>query len=274
MNYLLPLARQRLHPDDLLPRRRSMRWVKRALDLLIAVPALILLAPVLAGIAVLIRLDSPGPVFYTAKRAGEDYRVFPVFKFRTMYTDADERLAALRHLNAYGDGSAAPEPSVPTVPLSMQTYTQYAAETTVLVRDREIVPEQAYRQQRASDTESVFVKLKNDPRITRVGRFLRNTSLDELPQLFNVVRGDMSLVGNRPLPLYEADQLTRDGHVERFLAPAGLTGLWQVTKRGGRELSPEERIALDAEYARTYSLWLDLTLLVRTVPAMLQDETM
>jgi lipopolysaccharide/colanic/teichoic acid biosynthesis glycosyltransferase len=274
MNYLFSPAPHHSGRSTLLPRRRSMRWAKRVIDLLITIPALILLIPVLVIIAVLVRLDSPGPIFYTAKRAGEDYRVFPVFKFRTMYTDADKRLAALQHLNAYGEGDVASESVLSTAPLSMQTYTQYACETTVLVRDREILPERAYRQQQAANSESVFVKLKNDPRITRVGRFLRNTSLDELPQLFNVVRGDMSLVGNRPLPLYEADQLTRDGHVERFLAPAGLTGLWQVTKRGGRELSPEERITLDAEYARTYSLWLDLTLLARTVPAMLQDETM
>lgn len=251
-----------------------MRWAKRVLDLLITVPALLVLAPVFVVIAILIRLDSSGPILYTAKRAGEDYRVFPVFKFRTMYVDAEERLAELQHLNAYADPRTTVEPMVPSQPLSMDAYAEYAAETTVLVSDREVVPEPVYHQRQATQQGSAFVKLKNDPRITPVGRFLRNTSLDEVPQLFNVLRGDMSLVGNRPLPLYEADQLTSDGHVERFLAPAGLTGLWQVTKRGGRELSPEERIALDAEYARTYTVWLDLKLLVRTIPAMLQEETM
>lgn len=283
MNYLLSPCPHRSSRRPLLPQRRSMRWAKRAVDLLITVPALILLAPLLAIIAVLIRLDSPGPVFYVAKRAGEAYRIFPVFKFRTMYTDADERLAALQHLNVYSKNEstqrttkacAAHEPVPLTAPLSMQTYVQYARDATVLVRDREILPEEAYCRQKASERTSVFVKLGNDPRITRVGRFLRNTSLDELPQLFNVLRGDMSLVGNRPLPLYEAMQLTRDGHAGRFLAPAGLTGLWQVRERGGRDLSPDERIALDLEYARTYSLWMDLTLLVQTIPAMLQDETM
>ncbi|RYY69835.1 MAG: sugar transferase [Chitinophagaceae bacterium] len=116
----------------------------------------------------------------------------------------------------------------------------------------------------------VFYKLQNDPRITKIGKFLRNTSLDELPQLFNVLRGDMSIVGNRPLPLYEASTLTTDEWAERFMAPAGITGLWQVSKRGKADMSNEERIQLDITYARTRTLMTDFRILMRTPGALLQ----
>lgn len=120
--------------------------------------------------------------------------------------------------------------------------------------------------------KGLFLKIGNDPRVTPLGRILRKTSLDELPQLFNILKGDMSLVGNRPLPLYEAELLTRDEWAERFLAPAGLTGLWQVTKRGKSNMSSQERIQLDIEYARRHSFWLDLHLIWKTIPAMVQEE--
>ncbi|MBL7856268.1 MAG: sugar transferase [Cyclobacteriaceae bacterium] len=123
-----------------------------------------------------------------------------------------------------------------------------------------------------NSSDVVFFKIKNDPRITRFGDFLRNTSLDEIPQLINVLKGDMSLVGNRPLPLYEAEKLTTDQIAWRFLAPAGITGLWQVTKRGKENMSPEERIALDMEYAMKNSFLLDMKILFSTFPALLQKE--
>lgn len=116
----------------------------------------------------------------------------------------------------------------------------------------------------------VFYKLKDDPRITRIGKFLRNSSLDELPQLFNVLIGDMSIVGNRPLPLYEASTLTTDEWAERFMAPAGITGLWQVSKRGMKDMSNEERIQLDITYARTRNLLTDFKIILRTPGALLQ----
>ena len=122
------------------------------------------------------------------------------------------------------------------------------------------------------DGKASFVKLTNDPRITRIGRFIRKTSMDELPQLFNVLRGEMSIVGNRPLPLYEAEQMTRDQWAKRFLAPAGLTGLWQVDPKGKDNLTVEERVGLDIEYAESSSLWLDIKIISRTLPAMLQKE--
>lgn len=119
---------------------------------------------------------------------------------------------------------------------------------------------------------AVFVKFAGDPRTTRVGRFIRRYSIDELPQLINVLRGEMSLVGNRPLPLYEAEMLTRDEWSARFLAPAGLTGLWQVTKRGRADMSDEERIALDITYARNHNIWMDLNIILKTFHAIVQKE--
>ena len=121
-------------------------------------------------------------------------------------------------------------------------------------------------------TKAAFVKIKDDPRITRIGNFLRNSSLDELPQLFNILLGDMSLVGNRPLPVYEAEMLTSNEWAMRFLGPAGLTGLWQITKRGKLDMSERERKNLDNFYAENYSFWLDLNILIKTVPAVFQKE--
>ena len=117
---------------------------------------------------------------------------------------------------------------------------------------------------------AVFVKLKNDPRVTKIGKLIRKTSIDELPQLINVLKGDMSIVGNRPLPLYEAEQLTKDAWAARFIAPAGLTGLWQTAKGGKVNVSNEQRIAFDIEYAETSSMLTDLKIIARTLPAMIQ----
>lgn len=200
--------------------------MKRAFDVLVSSTALLFLMPLCLLIALIIKLESRGPVFYISKRAGTGYKIFNFYKFRTMRQGADAELAKLAHLNQYNDNGSS----------------------------------------------GVFFKIKDDPRITRFGQFLRNTSLDEIPQLFNVLVGDMSLVGNRPLPLYEAEKLTRDQIAWRFLAPAGITGLWQITKRGKDNMSPEERIALDMEYAMKNSFWLDLKILMSTFPALLQKE--
>lgn len=124
-----------------------------------------------------------------------------------------------------------------------------------------------------SNGNSSFVKIENDPRATKFGKFLRNSSLDELPQLINVLKGDMSLVGNRPLPLYEAEKLTKDQWAKRFLAPAGISGLWQVTKRGkGGNLSEDERMELDIAYADKSSFIFDMGIIIRTIPALFQKR--
>ena len=123
------------------------------------------------------------------------------------------------------------------------------------------------------EINNAFVKIENDPRITKVGRFIRKYSIDELPQLFNILKGDMSIVGNRPLPLYEAEKLTNDDCIDRFMAPAGLTGLWQVEGRGkGGNMSADERKQLDIKYGQTYNFILDMKIILRTFTAFIQKE--
>lgn len=138
--------------------------------------------------------------------------------------------------------------------------------------DKRVAELNHLNQYNAENVGPVFFKISNDPRITRVGSFLRNTSLDELPQLINVLVGDMSLVGNRPLPLYEAATLTTDDYAPRFLAPAGITGLWQVKKRGNRDMSVEERISLDIDYASKCNFATDFWIIANTPSALLQKE--
>ena len=143
--------------------------------------------------------------------------------------------------------------------------------SSVLFIDGKHLCEKMYFEKKKNENSS-FLKFKNDPRVTKLGEFIRKTSIDELPQLINILKGDMSFVGNRPLPLYEAEQLTTDDWAERFNAPAGLTGLWQVTKRGKSDMSEEERKQLDNTYAKTHSFWGDIALILKTVPALTQKE--
>jgi lipopolysaccharide/colanic/teichoic acid biosynthesis glycosyltransferase len=241
---------------------------KRGIDIAVSAAALLILMPLLLLVVVAIRLESRGPIFYVSARVGRNYRVFRLLKFRTMYRDADRRLSELAHLNQYASGAAdsGAEAGCP----ECRRLGHFCS--PVLVRDGRLVCEHHVNQTRRRKAGEVFFKLQDDPRITRVGKFLRTTSIDEIPQLINVLRGDMSLVGNRPLPVYEAQELTADVRVERFLAPAGLTGLWQVTKRGKADMSAEERIALDCEYARTWTVSGDVRIMLKTVPARLQAE--
>jgi lipopolysaccharide/colanic/teichoic acid biosynthesis glycosyltransferase len=129
-----------------------------------------------------------------------------------------------------------------------------------------------YAAEETGGQSASFVKIKNDPRITKLGAFLRSSSIDELPQFVNILKGDMSIVGNRPLPVYEAEMLTSNEWAMRFLGPAGLTGLWQVTKRGKDDMSERERKKLDNFYAQNYSLLLDLKIILGTIPALFQKE--
>jgi lipopolysaccharide/colanic/teichoic acid biosynthesis glycosyltransferase len=187
----------------------------RALDIVVAGALLVLLAPLLAIVALAVRFDSSGPVFFRQRRFGLGLTSFTIYKFRTMGAEA----------------SAAP-------------HREYVVELI-----------------RGEGDESGVYKLRGDERITRVGRLLRRFSLDELPQLWNVIRGDMSLVGPRPALPYEVEWYPSDW-MQRFGVPPGITGLWQVS--GRNELNFDGMVRLDLDYARRRSLWLNLRILART----------
>ena len=278
-----------------LPVYRLPRW-KRLFDLLFSSLVLLGLSPLFVLMALAIKLDSKGGVFYVAQRIGSGYRKFGFIKFRSMYVDSDKRVDELRKKNQYTINPEA-APDLLLLKPTVGNFDAFAAgdllfdagviaearakestgnntqRASMLIHDEGLVPEEEIKQQKSLKKENAFLKVSRDPRVTRVGRILRNTSLDELPQFFNVWKGDMSIVGNRPLPLYEAELLTTDQWAKRFLAPAGITGLWQVTKRGkSGALSPEERKQLDVDYALNYSFWYDLKIIFKTIPAMLQHD--
>jgi lipopolysaccharide/colanic/teichoic acid biosynthesis glycosyltransferase len=260
-----PTQRPVTRPTATPPRAFVMPLSKRLFDIVFAGLVLLALLPLLAVVALFIWLESPGPILYYSYRVGTNYKVFKFWKFRSMRPNADQQLAAMKSHNQYQAPAA--EQSAAYCACGGQCQGQ------LIDKHGNLVCERQHRQARRASEEATFIKIVNDPRVTRVGSFLRNTSIDELPQLFNVLRGDMSLVGNRPLPLYEAEKLTTDQFAARFLAPAGITGLWQVSKRGGKgPMSADERKGLDVQYARNYSLQSDLKILLKTVPALFQQE--
>lgn len=250
---------------------RLPMW-KRTFDILFAGTAVIILSPILIGTAIAIRMESKGKVIYKSQRVGSNYQIFDFLKFRSMYTNADKRLKELNALNQYQIEEVESSDEGPEIRFDDLAGTP-DEEETLLISDDFVVSEQDFLKQKEKAKNNTFVKLENDPRVTRVGRFIRKYSIDELPQLFNILKGDMSIVGNRPLPLYEAEQLTSDAYIDRFMAPAGLTGLWQVEKRGGAgKLSAEERKQLDIKYARDFSFWLDMKIIFKTLTAFVQKE--
>jgi exopolysaccharide biosynthesis polyprenyl glycosylphosphotransferase len=196
--------------------------IKRILDTVLSAALIVILTPLLVLTAILIKLISPGPVFFIQKRIGLNKRVFHIYKFRTMVVDAEKKLAQLETLN---------------------------------------------------EVSGPVFKIKRDPRVTALGRFLRKTSIDELPQLFNVLKGDMSLVGPRPLQLRDYELFTQAGQDWqrcRFSVRPGITCLWQVN---GRSSMPFEKwMELDLQYVRKWSLWLDLQILAKTIPAVLKGS--
>ena len=248
---------------------------KRSFDILVTGSAILCLSPILITTALAILFESRGKVVYKSKRVGSNYKIFDFYKFRSMYADADKRLAEYQKLNQYtkkiadeelfDSSSAAEDP--------LQATSGNIEQDILLFSDNLSTSENDYLKTKRTERSNAFFKLENDPRITRVGHFIRKYSIDELPQLFNILKGDMSVVGNRPLPLYEAELLTSDEYVNRFMAPAGLTGLWQVEKRGGAgKMSAEERKLLDIKYAKEFSFRMDMMIIIKTFTAFIQKE--
>lgn len=192
---------------------------KRLFDIVLTVLAMPIIAPVMAFIAIAIKLDDGGPVFFIQERVGFHKRRFPMVKFRTMCIDAEQKLKELEHLN---------------------------------------------------EADGPIFKMKRDPRVTRVGAFLRKTSLDEIPQLLNVLRGHMSLIGPRPMSMRDVDLFDRGIQRKRFSVKPGLTCIWQISGRS--DLPFEKWLELDLEYIDNWSLWLDIKILVLTVPAVLKGS--
>ena len=257
---------------------------KRTFDIVFSLIALIILSPVFIITAIAIKLESKGPVMFKSKRVGTNYTVFDFLKFRSMFMDSDKRLKELsKTQNQYSDKIE--EPVVPVGHFNANVDDNTAIgddlgaemlisdEEVMLVGDDFVVSESSFNKQKNEDINNAFVKIENDPRITKVGHFIRKYSIDELPQLVNILKGDMSVVGNRPLPLYEAEKLTSDDSIDRFMAPAGLTGLWQVEKRGDSgKLSADERKQLDITYGQTYNFILDMKIIFKTLTAFIQKD--
>ena len=261
---------------------------KRLFDIVFSCLAILILSPVFILTAIAIRLESKGPIIFKSKRVGTNYTIFDFLKFRSMYIDAEQRLMELsKEHNQYADASketSERRQAMITAPLGEQTEMEMlnmgmdsdmmiSDEEIMLVGDDFVVAESDFNKKKEEENNNAFIKIENDPRVTKVGRFIRKYSIDELPQLFNILKGDMSVVGNRPLPLYEAEKLTSDSSIDRFMAPAGLTGLWQVEERGrGGTMSAEERKQLDITYGQTYSFLLDMKIILRTFTAFVQKE--
>jgi len=274
--------------DDQQPRYRMLRFKipiwKRIFDIVFSIIVLILTSPIFILTAIAIRLESKGPIIFKSKRVGANYTIFNFLKFRSMYQDAEERLkeVAKEAGNQYAEMNKKTEsPSMPMTDMSMGGNMMIGDDTDMMISDDEVmlvgddfvISETNYSKEKKEEIANAFVKIENDPRVTKVGRFIRKFSIDELPQLFNILKGDMSVVGNHPLPLYEAEKLTIDTSIDRFMAPAGLTGLWQVEERGkGGMMSAEERKQLDIKYGQTYNFWLDMKILFRTFFAFVQKE--
>ena len=263
-----------LKPDEMGQRSYKIPVIKRLFDIVVSFVALIILSPLLIVVALAIKIESKGGVIYKSKRVGTGYKIFDFFKFRSMYTGADLKLKELSHLNQYQQPEEEDQTIIVQEPCPRcKKLPEGEHCSPVLYVGGEKICEYWYSEMIKRKKGSTFVKIENDPRITKVGKIIRNTSIDELPQLFNVLKGDMSIVGNRPLPLYEAELLTSDDWSARFLAPAGITGLWQVKLRGkGGKMSEEERKSLDNEYAQNYSFWSDIKLILSTIPALFQKE--
>lgn len=253
---------------------------KRIFDVILASGALIALSPLLLLVIIAIRLESKGKVYYTSRRVGRE--PFDFFKLRSMRVGADADLAKLaKDNNQYSSASKQTEIDFENpCPLCSKLPGNDTCSPIIHMGIHSICEYWYSLQKKEIDkSKSAFIKIVNDPRVTKVGKFIRNTSIDELPQLINVIKGDMSIVGNRPLPVYEAEQLTKGDMSRRFLAPAGITGLWQVELRGkGGDMSEDERKRLDNVYSdhfigNNYSFGYDFKLILRTFKALFQKDS-
>ena len=230
--------------NDGLDRSAVYYGIKRIVDVAIVFLSVILTLPLILLTAIIIKLDDPGPAFFVQQRVGAKREIingraywrlytFPFYKFRTMYTNIKSDLHQ-QYIEAYIAGD---EVGMSKLQPGQKTATSY--------------------------------KLASDPRVTRFGKYLRRSSLDELPQLWNVIRGDMSLVGPRPPIPYEVKRYRRE-HFQRLAAPPGVTGLWQVS--GRCETTFEEMVELDLEYIQQRSIWFDLKILLLTIPAVISEQ--
>lgn len=241
--------------------------IKRAFDIVFSIVALTISTPILLFSALAIKIESKGPIFYSSKRIGTGYKLFDFYKLRSMKINADKELKKLKKNNQYKT-----DESKINIDECENCERLKSNCSELLYIDGKTICENQYLKLKKVKNLGTFIKISDDPRVTKVGKFLRNTSIDELPQFFNVLKGDMSIVGNRPLPLYEAEQLTTDKCSLRFLAPSGITGLWQVEKRGSHKMNEEERKNLDNIYAVSHNFIYDLKLILRTIPALIQKE--
>lgn len=237
---------------------------KRTMDILLAGTALLVVSPLLLLVAMLLKIESSAPVLYKSKRVGMGYKIFDLLKFRSMVPGADTKLDGMASLNQYQK-----EVAEKIACKQCAQNGKSCAVAKLYIGGEEVCENQYHYEIRL---KAIFQKFENDPRVTALGKFIRKTSIDELPQLINVLKGEMSIIGNRPLPLYEAEKLTTNTAAERFLAPAGMSGLWQVTKRGKANMSEEERIQLDIIYARKYSFLMDIKIIFMTIPALFQTS--
>lgn len=271
---LIKKRQELLYANDRKKKKEVKHFVlpvwKRTFDIIFASIALIVLSPLFIIIAIAIRLESKGSIIYKSKRVGTNYTIFDFLKFRSMFIDADKSLKEYSSQNQYKDDKEN-ESHAQEITQEDLGNLMIGDNGVMLISDDFVIPETEFSNLRNSEQSNAFVKIEKDPRVTKVGRILRKFSLDELPQLINILKGDMSVVGNRPLPLYEAELLTNDDSIDRFMAPAGLTGLWQVEKRGDSgKLSAQERKELDLRYGKEFSFWYDIKIIFKTLTAFIQ----
>lgn len=217
LTYNIGLSFEKLHQE--VEDKPFQQAIKRLMDITLSLAAIIMLSPILLLVAIAIKLDSKGPIFFNQERIGYKQKRFKMYKFRSMVTDAEERFEAVKKLNA---------------------------------------------------TNHIMFKSSEDPRITKVGKIIRKFSLDELPQLFNILKGDMTLVGPRPPLPRELVNYEKWHHV-KFLKPQGLTGLWQVSGRSSIT-NFDQVIALDYEYIKNWNLLLDIKIILKTIPVVLSTK--